>query len=544
MFSRIFHKYLSYSVAKEARYVSYYITTPIFYANSSPHIGHVHTLLLADALNVFQRLKLNTTNTILSTGTDEHGIKIQNAAQLANIDCQQFCDDNSNKFFNLFKKYETTLTHFIRTTEGRHKRAVETVWEQLQSSGFIYKSTYEGWYCNTEESFCPESHVIRTEIDGRTIHTDQNGNHVTWSSEENYMFKLNNFKDRVLDWLVNQRPIAPEKFNDLAINMLNSPDISDISVSRPLTRLKWGIPVPGDPTQTIYVWLDALVNYLTVVGFPCPQEKLTRWPIDCQVIGKDIIKFHALYWPAFLCALSMPLPNRLICHSHWLVDSRKMSKSVGNVVDPDRESDLIGLEGLRYYLLRAGTTHSDTDYISSSVIQRVNSELADTYGNLLGRCTAKAINPEQVIPVHLTDNASPEIRELSARLDELANTCAGHYEVADFYRGIDDIMSIMRQNNAIYEHAKPWKLVKSNDSFSYEKYMNTQAITFETLRICSILLQPIVPNISKSALNRMNVEGRSWNNAKVTLDFGNPDTDQRQLNQSVGAVIYPRIKTK
>lgn len=530
---------------RHVRSISYYITTPIFYVNSSPHIGHVHTLLLADAVNIYQRLKLADNRTIFSTGTDEHGIKIQAAAEANNVSCIDLCNENSRKFQDLFDQYDTTLTDFIRTSDNRHKEAVKFVWNNLKSKGFIYKSTYSGWYCESDETFVPESSVSKKEINGEMVHVEQDEKKVVWSHEENYMFRLSDVKDTVLDWLITEKPVIPEKFNNEAISMLKKSTIGDISISRPVNRLNWGIEVPDDASQTIYVWLDALTNYLTISGYPCELSKLKRWPIDCQVIGKDIIKFHAIYWAGFLSALSLPLPKKFICHSHWLIDSFKMSKSRGNVVVPSEENQALTHEGLRYYLLRASTPHSDTDYSRIQALRRVNAELADTYGNLMSRCCASAINPNQTIPTRLTDNPSSTVVEIQQRLIELPNNCAKHYEFAEFYKGIDDVMSVLRLNNALYEITKPWKLVKelSSNSKSFEDYSNVQTITFETLRICSILLQPIVPRITSRALDRLNVPNRFWSDTKVAIQVGDPLLNHRSINKEAEPVLFQRLKS-
>lgn len=526
--------------------ISYYVTTPIFYVNSSPHIGHVYTLLLADAINIFQRIKSNKHDTIFSSGTDEHGIKIQNAADALKCEYQTFCDINSNKFLDLFNLCDTTLSDFVRTTEPRHKRAVSFVWNELQNKGLIYKSTYSGWYCNSDETFVPESQVTKKELnDGSIINVDQNENLVEWSTEQNYMFRLSNFQGQILDWLEKDEPLTPKLFNEEAKVMVKRSDFHDISISRPTKRLKWAIPVPADPDQAIYVWLDALTNYLTVVGYPCGRNELKRWPIDCQVIGKDIIKFHAVYWPGFLIALSLPLPRKLICHSHWLLNSYKMSKSRGNVVYPQEEIDALTSDGLRYYLLRAGTPHSDTDFNRQAALNRINSELADTYGNLMSRCCGIAINPDQVIPTRLSNSVDSDLVELRERLDQARTTCERHYGNANFYKGIDEILSILRFNNSLYERTKPWKLVKElqSDVRSFETYSNLQAITFETLRICSILLQPVIPKISRSALDKLNTSSTKWEDTQVNLPTGNPSLDLRHLNKDSNSVLFKRLKT-
>lgn len=517
------------------RYASYYVTTPIYYVNSSPHIGHVHTSILADAVNRFQRLKTCHNDTIYSSGVDEHGIKVQIAAEKAGLEYQTYCDTFCEQFFRVFKLYNTTLTDFVRTSSVDHKKVVNEVWRKLEMNGFIYKSNYSGWYCNSDETFVPESHVT-TELAGdKKIHLDQNNNQVNWFSEDNYMFQFSCFKNDILEWLSRERPIIPKRFNDEAIMMLNGID-GDLSISRPRSRLKWGIEVPNDKEQTIYVWLDALTNYLTVAGYPTGNDELRRWPIDCQIFGKDILKFHALYWPSFLMALSLPLPRRLICHSHWLADSRKISKSRGNIIDPFEENKYLTPTGLRYFLLRSGVLHADTDYKRIHAIHRVNSELADTLGGLFNRSCSRSVNPSRIIPTSLSRNPVTDIVELESRLIGVAEECDRSFSDGRFHAGIESIMSLLRLNHQIYERLRPWKLTESPNSL----YNDIQAITFETLRVCSILLQPIVPDLADRILNTLNVDQRSWASASSGLRVEGSPT--RSIDETSLSPLFPRLK--
>lgn len=521
------------------RNLGHYATTPIFYVNSSPHIGHVYTLILADAINRYEQLKIKSTDTIFSAGTDEHGLKVQQAAQESKQSIQQHCDINSNKFRNLLECHQLTVTDFIRTTDPKHKRTVQSVWEKLVQSGLIYKANYSGWYCTSDETFVPESQVTTEDhIDGRTRHVNQDGKIVLWTDEENYMFKFSLFHDQVLHWLRNNKPIKPDKFNDLAVSMMKKLNFGDMSISRPKERVNWGIEVPNDPSHTIYVWLDALTNYLTVVGYPCSASELGRWPIDCQIFGKDILKFHAIIWPAILLALNLPLPKKLICHSHWLVGTQKMSKSLGNSIDPFEEANHLTTEGLRYYLLRAGTPHSDTNYNREQAILRLNSELANTYGNLLARACSKKINPSQTVPLNLSDKPDMlEILELKQRLEECSNVCSDYFDEGDFYKGIDEILTILRSANQIYQMAQPWTLVNHADA----KYHDVQAITFETLRISSILMQPIVPKLSSLVLARLNVDQRAWTDARYRLNSMDKAQDSLRTDTGITGPVFPRI---
>lgn len=525
-------KTLAHSYCLSTRSLSHYVTTPIFYVNAAPHIGHVYTLLVADALNRFERLKSPSSSTIFSAGTDEHGIKIQNAAERAGLTCLELCDQNADKFKQLCHVYDTTVTDFIRTTEPRHVAAVQNFWQELDSRGYIQKTTYSGWYCESEETFVPDYQVI----DKGNEKFDTNGNKLVWSDEENYVFKYTELKGRILAWLQNDKPIKPAKFNEEAIKLVEQQ--SDISISRPRKRLSWGIQVPSDQNQTIYVWLDALVNYLTVAGYP---GKLSHWPIECQVIGKDILKFHAIYWPAFLAAMNMDLPKSLVCHSHWLTDSQKISKSRGNVVDPIEENQFLTSQGLRYYLIRSGVLHSDTNYNREMAIRRVNDELANTFGNLMSRCCSKKINPNQIRPSKFATDPDQDIKELLNMVNDLQISSQQLYDDANLYKCVDQIMSTLKLSQKLYESKKPWNLIKQTDDRSTIDHHNIQMITFETLRVCSILLQPIVPTITNSALNQMNVDGRSLAHARIDASVGDPKCDATSLAGDLSVPLFPRL---
>ncbi|KAG9510559.1 Methionine--tRNA ligase, mitochondrial, partial [Fragariocoptes setiger] len=532
---------------------SYAVTTPIFYVNSSPHIGHLHSALIADALFIFNKLKLLSRTgpvpkLLFSTGTDEHGIKVSMASQAQSQDCRQFCDINSAKFRHLFERFELNITDFVRTTEDRHRRAVEAFWTRLDNNGAIFKSNYSGYYCPSDETFVPPNRVVFTE-DGRPI--DDSGNSLEMYEEDNYMFKLSDYRDEILRWLRLSKVILPSRFNDEAIAMLcervnNQPAIGDISISRPSSRLKWGIRVPNDESQTIYVWLDALVNYLTVVGYP-NTVPLVRWPIDCQVIGKDILKFHAIYWPAFLMAANMNLPKRIICHSHWLLNSTKMSKSRGNVIDPMSEADSISPDGLRYYLLRVSTSHSDSDYNHTTAVRMVNADLADNIGNLLSRCCAKAINTTQIVPTSLkcsniSSTLGPKTEELTLRLAILADECDQHYSVANFYRGLDQIMACLRLANVIFHEKQPWVLVKEGGHRNNSTIHDLLVLMIECLRICSIVMEPIVPRLSQKIYKKLGFQNTSWSDAKMR-DLNRIESESdRSINNESDAILFRRIR--
>ncbi|KAJ8031056.1 Methionine--tRNA ligase, mitochondrial [Holothuria leucospilota] len=359
-------RFLQLNPAAKIRNISYtssllngkpvYISTPIFYVNAVPHIGHLYSVVLADFFHRYMKMT-GTTDAMFSTGTDEHGLKVQQAAASAGKDPKLFCDEVSQEFKRLFDCSDVAYTDYIRTTEERHRKAVKCFWEELFSRGFIYKGHYEGWYSTSDETFLPEGQITDgTDKNGQKIKVSvDSGNTVEWTTETNYMFKLSEFGDHLMKWLeTNPKSVQPTKFHSMVKTWVRA-GLKDLSVSRQKSRLEWGIPVPGDDSQTIYVWLDALVNYLTVCGYP---DSLCGWP-GINIVGKDILKFHAIYWPAFLMAAGLEPPQAVVCHSHWTMDNFKMSKSRGNVVDPFDQLKKYSSDGLRYFLLREGVLHSD-----------------------------------------------------------------------------------------------------------------------------------------------------------------------------------------
>ncbi|XP_071085061.1 methionine--tRNA ligase, mitochondrial-like isoform X2 [Haliotis cracherodii] len=400
-----------------------FVTTPIFYVNAGPHIGHLYTVLLADAHARWNRL--SGRNVLLSTGTDEHGLKIQQAASRSERSPPDYCDEVSQQFKVLFQSANIQYDDFIRTTQDRHRRAVQRFWEQLESNGHIYRGSYEGWYSVSDEAF------------------------------------------------------------------LTSEEVKDLTT-------------PDGSTAKIYVWLDALINYLTVAGYP---DNLTTWPPTSQIIGKDILKFHAVYWPAFLMASDLSPPTRLLCHSHWLVDGRKMSKSLGNVVDPSDRMERYSVDGLRYFLLKEGTPHSDGNYTDRKVTETINSGLVNTLGNLLHRCTSTSINHAQVFPPldpqAMDTHFSAEEIHMYSTLKTLPDSVDEHYQTLTIYKALDQLISVLHQANAMFDHHKPWQLAKQMDQ---SEHLNTVLhVAMETLRTCGILMQPVIPNMADQLLTKLGI---------------------------------------
>ncbi|CAH1967738.1 unnamed protein product [Acanthoscelides obtectus] len=408
-----------------------FFTTPIYYVNASPHIGHLYSSVIADAAQRWQRILEKDSTVVFSTGTDEHGSKIQQAASTRDISPSLYCATVSEHFKRLADKFDIGYTNFVRTSEEKHKNTVVKFWNKLSEKGHVYKSSYEGYYCVQDETFLTETQLkeVKTENGADMLVSLESGHPVEWTTEENYMFRLSKFREDLIHWLRNnENVVRPKKFHKILLDMLSN-ELQDLSISRPVTRVHWGIPVPEDDSQTVYVWLDALINYLTASGFGKDEGVFSRaWPPDVQVIGKDILKFHGIYWPAFLLASDLELPRTILCHSHWTVNDEKMSKSKGNVVCPFDRSHTYSTEGLRYFLLREGVAHSDGNYSDTKVLRILNSELADTLGNLLNRCTGTVLNPRQIFPkidpqalaaarsVNVTNNLINQVMNLPGKI--------------------------------------------------------------------------------------------------------------------------------
>jgi len=349
----------------------------------------MYSMVLADVLKRWQTL--TGQSALLCTGTDEHGIKVQQAASLQDLPPKQFCDENSAKFEHLAQRARISYDRFIRTTDEDHIAAVEHFWFLLREKGLIYESKHSGWYCVSDECFYPESQVQK-KLDVYTgqvrVASIESGNKVEWIEERNYHFRMTALKDRLLDFYANNPDwVVPHARMRQVVDWVEN-SLEDLSISRPAERLDWGIRVPGDSSQTIYVWVDALVNYITTAGFPTwtpGREHEGGWPADVHVIGKDILRFHCVYWPALLLALDLPLPKQVLSHAHWTMDQRKMSKSLGNVVNPMFAIERWGIDAIRFYMVYNGGIAEDSDYNNDVLAAEYKKLLQSGIGNLAGR---------------------------------------------------------------------------------------------------------------------------------------------------------------
>ncbi|KAK4217115.1 putative methionine--tRNA ligase [Rhypophila decipiens] len=513
----------------------FYVTTPIFYVNASPHVGHMYSMVLADVLKRWQ--KLAGRESLLCTGTDEHGMKVQQAAALAEVPPMQWCDENATKFQELADTTQIAYDRFIRTTDADHVEAVKHFWFLLEHHGYIYESKHEGWYCVSDECFYPESMIARRqdEFTGEVFMASvETGNKVEWIEEKNYHFRMTALKDKLLKFYEeNPGWIVPASGMTQVVDWVKN-NLEDLSISRPNKRLSWGIPVPEDPSQTIYVWVDALINYLTFAGFPtgtAGELEAGGWPADVHVIGKDILRFHCVYWPALLLALDLPLPKRVLSHAHWTLDHRKMSKSKGNAVNPFLAIERFGLDAMRFYMIKDGGIADDADYHNEIIVDRYKKHLQGGLGNLLARVTrAKQWSFRDAVIAGRTYHHSSEngydyvsVRCVAhcEKLETLAAEVAEQMDKLNPGAALSRITQAISDANKFIAEVAPWNYMKDTKS-PPERLAGLRLIYMvgETLRLSGILLQPFMPDKATMLLDILGVapEKRTLRHAVLYCD--------------------------
>lgn len=477
----------------------FYITTPIYYVNDKPHIGHAYTSLICDVTARF--MKLSGKNVKFTTGTDEHGQKIEKAAKANGMQPKEFTDQVSVTFKELAKFMNFQYDDFIRTTDAHHKKAVVTLWNRLQEREQIYLDSYSGWYSVRDEAFYQESELI----DGKA----PTGAEVEWVTEKSYFFRLSHWQDKLLELYENQPDfIFPESRKNEVVSFVKS-GLTDLSISR--TSFNWGIKVPGNDKHIIYVWIDALTNYITSVNFPNIEDNEYKqfWAnADCfnvHVIGKDILRFHAVYWPAILLAAELPLPKQIAVHGWWLNEGEKISKSLGNVIDPIALATEFGVDQLRYFLLREANFGQDGNFSKKNMISRINSELANNIGNLVQR-TISFLHKQcaGVVPIIDQNLLKKNLLNCKPILDQVMK----HLSKYEFNHIILLIINIASEANAYIDKSAPWTLSKTD-----KEGMNLVIYKLlEYIRIIGILLQPIVPQSAKKILDQLKIpsEQRNW----------------------------------
>jgi len=448
------------------------------------------------------------------TGTDEHGLKIQKAARERGMSPLAFCDEISQHFRKLAKKANISNTRFSRTTEQDHHNAVQHLWRQLDAKGLIYKGKHEGWYSISDECFYTDGQITKIPVSSGVFEdhhiSTETGALVEWTQEENYKFRLSAFQESLAThFKQNPDAIYPPQHHSDILKILSSP-LDDLSISRPSSRLLWGVPVPNDADHTIYVWIDALTVYLSATDYPWASNQIGReqgWPPNIQVIGKDILRFHAIYFPAMLQALGLPLTIQLLTHSHWTVDQRKMSKSVGNVADPIQAIDEFGIDIVRYYLARVGGRFKDDVDWSQEQLEKHSREIMSLLGNLYLRITSKKIQQRveseersSVIDIARDAPEGSRIRDLLTAVDGLSILVQKRMQKLLVVDALDDIMLTLQQGNQLLTDSAPWA-ASTETATVVEVYT---AIT-EALRVCGILLQPFIPSKAEQLLDALGV---------------------------------------
>ena len=475
---------------------NFYITTPIYYPSGDPHMGHAYSSIIADIFARFKRLE--NFNVFFLTGTDEHGLKIQREAEKSNHEVKLFCDLLSNKFKELTKILSLTNSDFIRTTEERHHRSVKAIWNKLVESGDVYLSKYSGWYSVSDEAYYDEKEIINDK--GKKIALSS-GSLVEWVEEDSYFFKLSKWQDKLLSFYkTNPNFIMPKTRQNEIISFVEN-GLKDLSVSR--TSFSWGIPVPNNTKHVIYVWLDALTNYISALNYPDNDNKFYKnfWPASLHIIGKDILRFHAVYWPAFLMAAKIDLPKKIYAHGWILSDEKKMSKSLGNILDPIKIIEKFGIDQLRYYLVKAVSLGNDGNISLVNLKNCINNDLANNYGNLCQRvfsfveknCSNKIPKPGKFLPndIILTNNIKNNINNLIQLINE-----------QDLNQYIKNVVEYSFNANKYFNDSEPWA-VKKIDQIR----MNTILFTIiDQIKNISILLNPIIPLATNKVLDTLNIE--------------------------------------
>ncbi|EIC9143740.1 methionine--tRNA ligase [Campylobacter jejuni] len=482
-----------------------YITTPIYYVNDVPHLGHAYTTIIADTLARFYRLQGHETRFL--TGTDEHGQKIEEAAKLRNSTPQEYADKISFEFKKLWDEFEITYDIYARTTDTRHIEFVKAMFLKMWQKGDIYKDEYEGHYCISCESFFTQSQLIND------CSCPDCGKQTRILKEKSYFFKLSKYQDKILQWYEEKDPILPKNKKNELINFVQN-GLKDLSITR--TSFDWGIKLPqeiNDNKHIIYVWLDALFIYVSSLDFQSKGENAKFWPAHVHLVGKDILRFHAIYWPAFLMSVDLPLPKFIGAHGWWTKEGEKMSKSKGNVVKPKEVVDIYGSEAFRYFLLREVPFGNDGDFSENMLINRINAELSNEFGNLLNRIIGMStkysqgnISKEGVLKFHNVElNQAKE--HLNLAVEFLENLQCNRY--------LEELFKALSVANLAISKYEPWNLIKEN---KHEQANALVALCANILAKTSLLLSPTLPKSSQKVALALNFEISSTNYAKMILD--------------------------
>ncbi len=474
----------------------FYITTPIYYPNGAPHIGHAYTALACDTIARFERL--DGKDVMFLTGTDEHGLKMQQTAQKEGMTPLELATRNSQVFRDLWTALGISNDDFIRTTEPRHHEACAEIWRRMEANGDIYLDKYAGWYSVRQEAFFDEK---ETTVGDDGVRREPLGSPVEWVEEESYFFRLSAYGERLLAHYEAYRDfIAPVERRNEVVSFVKS-GLKDLSISR--ATFDWGVPVPGNPKHVMYVWVDALTNYITAAGFPNEADPNWRfWPADVHMIGKDILRFHAVYWPAFLMSAGLPLPKRVFAHGFLLNRGEKMSKSVGNVVDPFGMAELYGVDAMRFYFLREVPFGQDGSYSHESIVNRINADLANDLGNLAQRSLSmvnKHCGAAVPQPGAFTD-ADTAVLDAADALYAKARSAMDEQAI---HQMLAAIWQVVADTNRYFAGEEPWALRKTDPA----RMATVLYVTAEVLRQAAILVQPVMPTSAGQLLDLLGLAG-------------------------------------
>jgi methionyl-tRNA synthetase len=523
----------------------FYLTTPLYYVNDIPHIGHAYTTIAADVLARYKRLK--GYDVFFLTGTDEHGQKIAEAAKAQGKNPQVFCDEIVTRFKSAWETLNVSYNDFIRTTEDRHVKVVQSVFSQLLETGDVYKGEYEGWYCTPCETFWTDLQLKETKIvspKAKTVDEEHKphgsfcpdcGRPVQKIKEKTYFFKLSKY-EKDLTHHIEAHPdfIKPESRRNEVISFMKH-GLKDLSVTR--TAFSWGVPVKEDPKHVVYVWFDALINYITAPGYGLNQPRFERlWPADLHLMGKEIVRFHAVIWPCMLMALGLKLPRTVFGHGWWTSEGQKMSKSKGNVADPIALSKEFGVDAVRYFLLREVPFGDDGDYSKNALITRFNSDLANDLGNLLNRSLTmveKYFNGEVSVPV------KPDFDDLSSKLVKLSKETpdiySKHMDQLQFSEALASIWKLINLANNYIEKEAPWKLSKEGKNEELKAVMYN---LMEVLRLSAAMIHPFMPSTAVQMVCQLGIPESSFDDPQ-NLKFGIKIA--AKINK--GMPLFPRIAT-
>jgi methionyl-tRNA synthetase len=505
---------------------NFYVTTPIYYVNDRPHIGHAYTTILADVISRFHRSAGD--DTFFLTGTDEHGQKVEKAASVRGIEPKQHCDETVVRFKELWEKLGITNDYFIRTTDEDHKKVVKEILTELYNRGEIYKAEYTGWYCVGDERFFTEKDLV----DGKC---PECGREVTAIQESNYFFRMSKYQQWLIDYIQSHPDFILPSFRANETLGFLKQDLADLCISRPKSRLSWGIELPFDTDYVCYVWFDALINYISGVGYKKDEAEFAkRWPASCHLIGKDILTTHTVYWPTMLKAMNLPMPKTIFAHGWWLTGDTKMSKSLGNVVNPMDMIAKAGVDAFRYFLLAEMAPGSDANFSEAGFLNRYNSDLANDLGNLLSRVSKMTIRATGgVIPQ--PNEFNEDDNELFAAVDNALETMKSSLSTLKLDQGISSVLAAVRAGNRYLEKTAPWNLAKTGDTARLATVLYTTAYA---LRRIAVLLTPVMP---EKMAKLTEVLGFKAGEAGTINSLSNKENDISGRTMLEAEPLFPRI---